>query len=142
MTGPRDDDSLDGRVFESISNDSDGDVGGETYFEFDQTGDLVHARYQGGTVRLGHLVGLHLGDSLDFRYTHVTVDGDTATGHSIDRIERLDDGRLRLHEDWAWDSKDGSGTSVLEEVTDLGECPRWIAANTKDDSVFDTFQAD
>jgi hypothetical protein len=45
----------------------------------------------------------------------VTTDGETATGQSHDRIERLDDGRLRLHEEWAWDSKDGSGTSVLEE---------------------------
>ncbi|ELZ88503.1 hypothetical protein C453_01525 [Haloferax elongans ATCC BAA-1513] len=108
--------SVDGRVFKSVSNDADGDVGGETYFWFEQTDDLIHARYHGGSVRLGHLVGHHLGDTLDFRYTHVTVDGDTATGHSVDRIERLDDGRLRLHEEWEWDSKPGSGSSVLEEV--------------------------
>ncbi|SEL87306.1 hypothetical protein [Haloferax larsenii] len=108
--------SVDGRVFKSVSNDADGDVGGETYFWFEQTDDLIHARYHGGSVRLGHLVGLHLGDTLDFRYTHVTVSGDTATGHSVDRIERLDDGRLRLHEQWEWDSKPGSGSSVLEEV--------------------------
>jgi hypothetical protein len=28
----------------------------------------------------------------------------------------LDDGRLRMHEQWTWDSKPGSGTSVVEEV--------------------------
>jgi hypothetical protein len=29
------------------------------------------------------------------------------------------DGRLRLHETWAWDSQPGSGTSVVEEVASL-----------------------
>ncbi|WP_380676585.1 hypothetical protein [Salinigranum sp. GCM10025319] len=110
--------SVDGRVFTSTSNTTDGDVGGETYFWFDQSDDVVHARYEGGAVRLGHLVGRHLGETLDFRYTHLTEGGETATGHSIDRIEWLEDGRLRLHEEWEWDSKPGSGTSVLEELTE------------------------
>lgn len=110
--------SVDGRVFKSVSNDADGDVGEETYFWFEQTDELIHAQYHGGSVRLGHLVGHHLGETLDFRYTHVTTDGDTATGHSVDRIEHLDDGRLRLHEEWEWDSKPGSGSSVLEEVSE------------------------
>ncbi|RDZ39882.1 hypothetical protein C5B91_17540 [Haloferax sp. Atlit-10N] len=110
--------SLDRRVFKSVANAEGGDVGGDTYFWFDQSDDLIHATYRGGTVRLGHLVGLRLDDTLDFRYSHVTEDGTTATGHSTDRIERLGDGRLRLHEDWSWDSKPGSGTSVLEELTD------------------------
>ncbi|MDS0296579.1 hypothetical protein [Halogeometricum luteum] len=108
--------SVDGRVFRSVSNDAGGDVGGETYFWFEQTDDLIHARYHGGSVRLGHLVGHHLGDTLDFRYAHATTDGETATGRSVDRIERLDGDRLRLHEEWEWDSKAGSGSSVLEEV--------------------------
>lgn len=107
--------SVDGRVFTSVSNDADGDVGDETSFWFEQAGDLIHARYYGGSVRLGHLVGRHLGETLDFRYAHVTTDGETATGRSVDRIERLDDDRLRLHESWEWDSKPGSGSSVLEE---------------------------
>jgi hypothetical protein len=109
--------SVDGRVFTSTSNTSDGDVGGETYFWFDRSDDFIHARYEGGAVQLGHLVGRHLGETLDFRYTHLTEDGETATGHSVDRIEQLNDGRLRLHEEWEWDSKPGSGTSVLEELT-------------------------
>lgn len=112
------DTSVDGRVFKSTANTAGGDVGGETYFSFDQCEDVIHARYEGGEIRLGHLVGRHLGDSLDFRYTHLTVDGETATGRSVDRIERLDDGRLRLHEEWEWDSKEGSGTSILEELSD------------------------
>jgi hypothetical protein len=112
------DTSVDGRVFRSTTTSERGDVGGETYFHFDQSDDVVHARYEGGDVRLGHLVGRHFGDSLDFRYVHLTVTGKTATGRSVDRIERLDDGRLRLHEEWERDSKSRSGTSVLEELTD------------------------
>lgn len=112
-----DDGSVDGRVFKSTANTAGGEVDGETYFWFDQSDDLVHARYEGGAIRLGHLVGRHLGETLEFRYTHLTVDGTTATGRSVDRIETLEDGRLRLHEEWEWDSKPGSGTSVLEELT-------------------------
>jgi hypothetical protein len=115
--GGRDDPvSMDGRVLRGVETDGDGEVGGETTFHFDQDGDLVHARYAGGSVRLGHLVGTTRGRELSFRYAQVNTDGETATGHSEDRIELLEDGRVRLHETWAWDSRAGSGTSVLEEV--------------------------
>jgi hypothetical protein len=69
-------------------------------------------------VRLGPLVGTTTGTELSFRYAQVNVDGETATGRSEDRIELLEDGRVRLHETWAWESKTGSGTGVLEEVTE------------------------
>lgn len=64
--------SMDGRVLRSVANHGDGEVGGDTRFQFDQDGDVVHARYEGGAVR--------------------------------------------LHETWAWNSKEGSGTGILEEV--------------------------
>ncbi|MEM4782534.1 MAG: hypothetical protein QXG03_13365 [Halalkalicoccus sp.] len=107
---------MDGRVLRATSNDADGAVNEATTFWFEQDEDMIQARYEGGAVRRGFLVGRSDGESLDFRYTHLTVDGETATGHSIDEIERLPDGRVRLHEEWAWDSKEGSGTSVLEEI--------------------------
>jgi len=97
-----------------------GDVGGDTVFEYHEEVDgTVWARYEGGAVRLGFLVGTrHRATTLDFRYAHVTADGDTATGHCTSRIELLADGRLRLHETWEWDSREGRGTSVLDEVPD------------------------
>jgi hypothetical protein len=107
---------MDGRVLRAVSND-DGTVSDATTFRFEQEGDMIQARYEGGgEIRRGFLVGRSDGESLDFRYAHLTVEGETATGHSVDGIERLPDGRIRLHEEWAWDSKEGSGTSVLEEV--------------------------
>jgi hypothetical protein len=109
--------SLDGRSFRDVSPAPVGDVGGETVFAYHEDVDgTVWARYGGGAVRLGFLVGTREQDGLDFRYAHVTDDGDTATGHCTSRIEQLTDGRLRLHETWAWDSREGSGTSVVEEV--------------------------
>lgn len=110
--------SMDGRVMRGVETSGDGEVGAETRFRFEQDDDLIHARYEGGSVRLGHLVGTTTGTALSFRYAQVSVDGETATGRSEDRIALLEDGRVRLYETWAWDSKPGSGTSVLEEVPD------------------------
>lgn len=115
MSGP-DGVSMDGRVLRSVAADGDGEVDGDTVFRFSQDGDLVHARYEGGAIRLGFLVGLTDGERLQFRYCQVTDEGETATGQSTDRIELLEDGRVRLHEEWSWDSRDGEGTSVLEEL--------------------------
>lgn len=109
---------MDGRVLRAVSNDTGGTVSDATTFRFEQEKGLVQARYEGGEIRRGFLVGRSDGEVLDFRYTHLTAAGETATGHSTDEIERLPDGRVRLHEEWSWDSKEGSGTSVLKEIED------------------------
>jgi hypothetical protein len=108
--------SLDGRRFRPAAEVAGGDVGAETIFEYVEENGIVHARYGGGAVRLGFLVGTREGDLLRFRYVQVRGDGMTATGRCESRIETLADGRLRLHETWAWESHDGAGTSVVEEV--------------------------
>lgn len=109
--------SLDGRRFRDVTPDHQGDVGDETYFEYREDPDgVVHANYEGGSVRLGYLVGTRVGDQLEFRYTHVTSERQTASGRCRSRIEVLDDGRLRMHETWEWTSQRGDGTSVIEEV--------------------------
>ncbi|WP_420610471.1 hypothetical protein [Candidatus Poriferisodalis sp.] len=111
--------SLDGRTFAGVSNDPAGDVGSETRFEYHEESDgVVWARYEGGTVRLGHLVGRRDGDGLDFRYSHVTTSGTTANGHCRSRIVVSDDGSLELHEEWEWESQPGSGTSLVREIDD------------------------
>ncbi|MEM9465183.1 MAG: hypothetical protein AAGA90_07405 [Actinomycetota bacterium] len=110
--------SLEGRVFADVTDDHAGDVGADTRFEYhEETDGVIWARYAGGSVRLGHLVGTRRGDRLDFRYSHVTVDGATANGHCRSRIVRGDDGRLEFHESWEWESRPGAGTSVVREVT-------------------------
>ena len=106
---------MDGRVLFSPDAVAGGEVGPETEFRFRQSGDMVWGRYSGGGIRMGFFVGTSDGATLRFRYTQLNTRGETASGSTTDRIEVLDDGRVRLHEQWAWDSREGSGTSVLEE---------------------------
>ena len=106
---------LDGRVLRAAAPVAGGEVTPETEFRFRQSGDMVWGRYSGGEIRLGFFVGTSDGATVRFRYTQLNANGETATGSSVDRIEVLPDGRVRLHETWAWDSREGSGTSVLEE---------------------------
>ncbi len=106
---------LAGRTFAASTVDGPGDIDDRTRFHYRQDGDVVWADYSGGTVVRGHLVGLRRGDRLDFRYVHLDTAGGTATGHCQSTIERTGD-RLRLHEQWTWESREGSGTSVLDET--------------------------
>lgn len=109
--------SLDGRRFRDATPAPVGDVGGDTVFEYhEEPGGTVWARYQGGAVRLGFLVGSRDGDRLRFRYSHLTTGGETANGRCDTLIEIAPGGKLRLQEAWTWESRDGSGASVLEEI--------------------------
>ncbi|RQG93818.1 hypothetical protein [Natrarchaeobius chitinivorans] len=113
-----DDISLDGRTFVGVENSDSGDVGSDTRFRYEQDGNRVYANYAGDGIVDGHLVGTFDGERLDIRYAQLTEDGETATGHSVGRVERLEDGRLRIEDEWEWESKPGSGVSVLEEIHD------------------------
>ena len=115
--------SYDGRRFRSVANSASGEVGAGTVFEYRQTGDIVWATYQGGSIRYGHLIATaDAAGVLDMRYHHVNVDGALMTGVCRSTPERLADGRLRLHEQWRWTSGDGStGESVIEEIKEIKE---------------------
>lgn len=106
---------IDGRVFAGVSNSADGEVGQATVFAYHQDGDVIWAEYGGGAVMRGYLVGTRTGATLHFRYAHLGVDGQTSGGVCESAIEVLDDGRVRFHESWTWESRHGSGTSVVEE---------------------------
>jgi hypothetical protein len=108
--------SLEGRRFRVSAMDAQGEATEATVFEYHEDGDLVWARYAGGAVRLGYLVGTREGDRLDFRYSQLNESGETSNGRCRTTISTLDDGRLRLDEEWAWESKPGSGTSAAEEL--------------------------
>lgn len=54
-------------------------------------------------------------DTLSFRYSHLTVDGQTANGHYTSTITELPDGRLECHESWQWESRPGTGNSTIRE---------------------------
>ncbi|MEY7849486.1 hypothetical protein AB7C87_09865 [Natrarchaeobius sp. A-rgal3] len=110
--------SLDGRTLVGVENTDDGDVSSETRFQFEQEDERIYATYAGGEVVDGHLVGTFDGRRWEIRYVQLTEDGETATGRSSGRVERLDDGRVRVEDEWEWESKSGSGASVLEEISE------------------------
>ena len=109
--------SLDGRRFRAVAEVAGGDVGPQTEFRVQRARGRRDPRALRRRRGAPGLPGRHAaGDTLRFRYAQLLEDGATATGHCESRIEQLPDGRLRLHETWAWDSRDGSGTSVVEEL--------------------------
>jgi hypothetical protein len=107
---------LDGKVFAGVTNSPTGQVSGATSFRYHQDDDVIWAEYAGGDVMRGFLVGTRQGERLHFRYTHLSADRVTANGVCESRIVVLEDGRVRLEESWAWESRPEKGTSVVEEV--------------------------
>lgn len=116
----RADDDLDGRMFAASTVAGPGDVDDRTRFRYHQDGEVVWADYAGGSVVRGHVVGVRRDARLDFRYVHLDTAGETAVGHCESVVERVGD-RLRLHEEWSWESRPGSGTSVLDEIAPIRE---------------------
>ncbi|MFC6764803.1 MULTISPECIES: hypothetical protein [Natrinema] len=108
--------SFDGLTLAGVANDEDGEVGADTVFHFEQTGERIYANYSGGDIADGHLVGTFDGEQWDIRYTQINTDNETATGHSVGDVELLDDGRVRVEDEWEWESKPGTGESIHEEI--------------------------
>jgi hypothetical protein len=108
--------SLEGRRFRGAEMSGEGEVGAGTLFEYHERDGVIWARYEGGAVRLGFLVGTRDADRLEFRYSQVNESGATSSGRCSTTISLLPDGRLRLDERWAWESRPGEGTSAIEEV--------------------------
>jgi hypothetical protein len=106
------------RVFRSLSNSDNGEVGEETIFNYQQNSFLVSATYSGGAILFGHLIGLVNSDGvMEISYHHINEEGDIRTGICFSTPEILPNGKVRLHEKWKWTNGDGSeGESVLEEL--------------------------
>ena len=93
-----------------------GEVSRETILEFKQIGAIVSATYSGGNINHGCLVGIIEEDRLEFRYAQVGSDGRLDGGHSSCEISKLEDGRLKIVENFQWESREGSGTNIFEEL--------------------------
>jgi hypothetical protein len=113
---------LHGRRMRVTSTDSSGVVSGETILEFEQTSDVISARYRGGTIVGGYLIGKldPTGTSLRFCYVQADLCGNVDAGSSTGTIEEMQDGRLRLIEVFQWFTRPDRGTNVFEEISDTG----------------------
>ena len=107
-----------GKLFRPVENSDNGQVSSTTLFRYTQDGSIVNGKYSGGDIVTGSLIAIVSDNgSLDMRYQHVDVKGKLKTGKCISIPEVLDDGRIRLHENWEWTCHDfTAGHSVIEEI--------------------------
>ena len=110
--------SLDGLRMYVSSTAADGVVDSATRLHFIQKGERVLARYRGGSVIRGWLVGRLSGSDLSFRYAQAEATGHVHGGRSVCRAERLGTGRIRIIERFTWTSRPGGGTNVFDELVE------------------------
>lgn len=94
---------LDGLRFAMVSSTASVvDPQSPTTFTYHQDGLLVWGEYTGDTVTEGRFVGSLDGDVVGIDFAHALVaDGRVVRGSADSRIERTEDGRMRLVESFA-----------------------------------------
>ena len=109
---------LEGKIFTSLSNSDNGEVGSDTLFYYHQEGNLVWADYEGGSIVKGHLIAKMLEDGrLEMNYHHLNGAGGIMLGKCLSTPQLLADGRLKFQEQWQWLSGDqSSGYSEIIEI--------------------------
>jgi hypothetical protein len=110
--------SYDNKQFRSVSNTNDGEVTQETIFEYRQIGQAISAKYQGGNIREGNLLGtVDTNGIIHMSYQHWNTDNQFRTGICVSKPELLPNGKIRLYESWQWtNGSHGKGESIIEEI--------------------------
>lgn len=103
-----------GLELRAVSTDASGELGVGTRLSFDQVDRIGSARYEGGKVALGFLVGVVEGASLECRYVQVGTDGRVDSGRSIWELVATPAGGIEVTERFSWDTRPGSGTNRFE----------------------------
>jgi hypothetical protein len=105
------------KKFRLKSNTENGETSNETLFLYKQVGNILTSEYSGGKIKQGHLIGLvDNAGNIEMRYHQVNIKDELMTGICNSKPEILENGKIRLHEDWEWTSGDKSkGTSIIEE---------------------------
>jgi len=107
--------SFDGKAMRAVFTDPNGVINEQTIFYFQQIGNLITAKYAGGKVKTGFLIGKLENDKLKFHYTQMHDDESLNGGHSVCEIEITNDGRIKLTEHFEWASGE-KGVNVIEEI--------------------------
>jgi GNAT superfamily N-acetyltransferase len=91
--------NYDNKLFTSIENTENGEVGKETLFHYHQNKEIIWAEYYGGIIKKGFLLGLiNPNGELEFNYEHMNKSNETKTGKCISTPKVLEDGRIELFE--------------------------------------------
>lgn len=106
------------KAFRSVSNSGSGEVSNETTFYYQQNGSVISARYEGGNIKEGNLLGeVEPDGTIHMSYQHWNNENEFRAGICVSRPELLPNGKIRLHESWEWTTgMEGRGKSVIEEI--------------------------
>jgi hypothetical protein len=115
--------NYDGRTFRVAGEDGeDGEDGQDAadvpQARYHQDGNVVWGEFAGGHVRRGSLAGTCSPDGvLHFAYCMVYDSGEVVSGRCQSIPQLLDDGRIRLNEEWErYAPRADRGVSYLEEL--------------------------
>jgi hypothetical protein len=108
--------SLDGIKMQVVATAAASKIDRQTVFHFTQSGAFVSARYLGGSIRLGYLIGQLETNMLRFRFVQIDREGTIDSGQSQCEVLRLADGRTQLREHFRWESRSGEGINVIEQL--------------------------
>ncbi|HKF01605.1 MAG TPA: hypothetical protein VKB49_04805 [Candidatus Sulfotelmatobacter sp.] len=108
--------NLDGVVMYVSSTDYRGVVNAKTRLHFIQKGSRVFARYAGGRVKRGCIVGTISGSELVFRYAQLEDSEQIHGGRSICEVQWTEEAGLRVIEHFTWSTRIGSGTNIFVEI--------------------------
>jgi hypothetical protein len=105
------------KKFRLISNTENGETSNETLFHYKQIGNILTSEYSGGKIKYGHLIGLvDKSGTIEMSYHQVNGNNELMTGMCISTPEILENGKIRLRENWEWTSGDQTkGSSIIEE---------------------------
>lgn len=92
-----------------------GVINADTIFEFTQEGDVVEAKYRGGKIVSGFLIGRLRDQELEFRYCQTHTDGVIAGGHSVCKVCVNDADKTEIVEEFEW-ATGGKGTNIIREL--------------------------
>lgn len=106
------------KKFQPISNTENGETSEQTIFHYYQKGNILTGEYSGGKITKGQLIGLvDREGNIDMRYHQINEKDQITTGICKSKPEILQNGKIRLHENWQWTSgNNSSGHSIIEEI--------------------------
>ena len=100
-----------------IKTASNGIVNSDTIFDFTQDQELISAKYSGGKIRRGYLVGKIINNRLHFSYCQVRINSVMDHGVSVCEIS-YDDNKLILTEEFEMSSENNKeiGVNIFKEL--------------------------
>lgn len=106
------------KKFRPVANSSNGEVSEDLVFHYQQNGSILTCSYTGENILSGHLIGLvDENGCIEMSYHQINSAGELRTGICHSTPEIMDNGKIKLNENWQWTSGDKStGSSILEEL--------------------------